>query len=392
MTPSLPGRPLAASILLTICSLAVAAPGSPPGAAAFDQAFRFASAITVDPNDMMLAQESVVLDLGAAGGLDRALELAAKVEGWRRGVVYAELATMLAGAGRPDDARAAVAKAETVRAETSGWQNPRIAQHIANAWAALGEVDRAASISGAAAPEDRQYLGRPAATHAVALGRAGRFDEAMRRLAELDAQTDPDVTWWRTWGYTELVRLPALAAPQRAAARTAAQRSAGAIAGWRQGEALEQLADAALDRGDKASARALLAEAEAIVRAQSDQALPVKAPLLAAIARDWAAAGEPARAKAALDEARKAAAAAQPIDQPAAQADLANAAAVLGDRAAAGRGFSEALARAATLENARPRALAVVEVCRAIGRAGLPLDEATRAQLDRIYAGLKDPW
>ena len=254
-----------AVLLLAIPSLTAAAalaaapaPESTPGAPAFEQAFRFASAITVDPKDMALAQEGTVLDLGTAGALDRALTLTGRIDGWRRGVAYAELASMLAAAGRPDEARAAIASAEAVRTETTGWPNPRISQHVATAWASLGDVERAGGISSSAAPEDRQYLGRPTATLAAALGRSGRFDEAMATLAALDGQADPDVAWWRTWGYTELARLPSIDGNKRQAALAAARRSSESIPGWREAAALEQVADAANDRGERGMARSAL--------------------------------------------------------------------------------------------------------------------------------------
>jgi hypothetical protein len=54
--------------------------------------------------------------------------------------------------------------------------------------------------------------------------------------------------------------------------------------------------------------------------------------------------------------------------------------------------FDTALSEAESLVNARPRALAVVAVCRSMGRSGFELDEATRSRLDALFAGLKDPW
>jgi hypothetical protein len=36
--------------------------------------------------------------------------------------------------------------------------------------------------------------------------------------------------------------------------------------------------------------------------------------------------------------------------------------------------------------------LAVVEICRSIGKSGVGLDEPMRARLNALYAGLKDPW
>ncbi len=73
-------------------------------------------------------------------------------------------------------------------------------------------------------------------------------------------------------------------------------------------------------------------------------------------------------------------------------ADLASGYWVAGDEANAKRLYGRALTRAEALENARPRALAVVEICRSMGREQVPASPETRARLDALYAGLRDPW
>ena len=79
-------------------------------------------------------------------------------------------------------------------------------------------------------------------------------------------------------------------------------------------------------------------------------------------------------------------------ERPAIWANLASSYIAVGDGTLGWRTFDRALAAAAALENARPRALAVVSVCRAIGRAGLTPPAAMNARLDGLYKGLKDPW
>src|SRR4030095_4973989 len=74
-----------------------------PGSEAFDWAFRFASAIHSDPKDMARAQQNVVDDLADAGRLDEAIVRAEKIEGWRRGAAFADLAARLAEKGRTAD-------------------------------------------------------------------------------------------------------------------------------------------------------------------------------------------------------------------------------------------------------------------------------------------------
>jgi hypothetical protein len=42
--------------------------------------------------------------------------------------------------------------------------------------------------------------------------------------------------------------------------------------------------------------------------------------------------------------------------------------------------------------NPRPRALAAIEICRALVRFEMPLTDDARARLEDVYAGLSDPW
>jgi hypothetical protein len=80
------------------------------------------------------------------------------------------------------------------------------------------------------------------------------------------------------------------------------------------------------------------------------------------------------------------------IDRPALYAVVAASWQSVGDPGESRRLFDRAFEAAASLQNARPRALAVVEICRALGRARIPLDEATRWRLDALLAGLRAPW
>ncbi len=390
----------AGSFLLALSLFAPGRAGSPtpnaapnPAAAAgFDCAFRFASRLDIDPKDKSAAQEAVVLEYGYYVSPDEALKRADLVDGWRRGVVYAETAILLARAGRVDEARVVLAKAEAYRQTVTGWQNPRIASHIGAGYAVLGDLAAADRMSALLAPTDRQYLGRPVSIAASALASAGDFDGAMARLDALAPEKDEDIAWWRARGYVDVAQAPKLSAEQRLKALRAAQAAAAAIPGWRRMEALLAVAKEYAAIGRPIDARPVLESAERLAGAQSAQALPVKGPLLAEIARGWARAGDPARAGKLLAEGEKAAEVAMNIEQPAIDADLAAGYWVAGDPADAARLYDRALTRAEALENARPRALAVVEICRSIGREAVPMTPATRARLDALYAGLKDPW
>ena len=60
--------------------------------ASLDLAFRFASAIQSDPKDQAKAQEAVIRDLLLLGEEEEARTRTEQVQGWRKGVLYAEIA------------------------------------------------------------------------------------------------------------------------------------------------------------------------------------------------------------------------------------------------------------------------------------------------------------
>ncbi len=373
-------------------SLAGAGTSSSASRDAFDYAFKFASAIVSDPKDMGKAQEAVVWDLTSSGAWRDAEASAAKVEGWRRGTAYADLATALAKAGRVDEAKRVIAKAEAFRPTIDGWQNLRIASHIAAAYAALGEKDKAKTLAVAVATEDlQQYGGMSTATVAAGMAAQGEFDGASAELDRLKEGKDLDDAWWRTVGYVDMSRQKSLARDQRVTAINAARQAAEGIPGWRKAEALESIADEFRKLGMPKEAKEAVGSAQAILVALPDT-LPIKAPLLSNCARSWAELGEIATARALLIQVESLAAKVQPIERPVVYANAASSFAAMKETAQARRLYGLALQDAATLVNARPRALAVVEICRSIGKSGVALDEPMRTRLNALYAGLKDPW
>jgi len=365
---------------------------SSPAHDALDYAFKFASAIGSDPKDMGKAQEAVVWDLTSAGAWRDAEAAAEKVEGWRRGTALADLATALAKAGRADEAKRILATAEAFRPTIEGWQNLRIASHIAAAYAALGENDKAKTLAVAVATEDaQQYGGMSTATIAAGLAAKGQFDGATVELDRLKDAKDLDDAWWRTAGYVDMSRQKSLSHDQRVKAVASAREAADGIPGWKKAEALESIADEYRKLGLPQEAKAAVQVAQGILELLPDT-MPIKAPLLSNCARAWAGLGDKDKARSLLIQVESLAPKVQEIERPVVYANAASSFAAMKDTISAKRLYVQALEQATTLVNARPRALAVVEICRSIGKSGVGLDESTRARLDALYAGLKDPW
>lgn len=358
---------------------------------ALDYAFRFASAISADSKDRARAQEDVVRATAEAGLFAAARERALRIDDWRRGTALADLAAALARQGHESEARDLIPLAEEVRRTTPGWQGPRIAARMAVALALLGEEQRAAAIAGGLEVGDRQYGGVAAVTAAIARARRGDLEAGMRRLADLDSDPDLDVAWSRTEGYLEIDRLAAEDRAVGGRALRAARLSAAGLPGWRKAEGLERVAAAMARRDAAEEAREVVREAVGIAAALPPT-MPVKAAILANLAGVYGALGESAGARRLLGGAEREVDAAPVIDRPGLYARLAAARARVGDGPEARRLFDRALQEAASLVNARPRALAAVEICRSLALDVGPLSDPFRGRLDLLFAGLKDPW
>jgi hypothetical protein len=366
------------------------ASGSP--ADAYDWAFRFASAIASDAKDRAKAQETVVLELIERKELDHALALVDRVEGWRGGTARADLAMALAQAGRREQALPLVERAESLGHTIHGWEGVRIESHVAAARAALGQLERAQETSSKlAAADERQYAGRAAATLALGQAARGQFTQAMQALQQVEDNDDYEVAWWRTSGYLGLARRTDLSREQRLEALAAARDSAVRIAGWKQQQALEEIADEYHALGREKDARQALEAAQATMASLSQDS-PDRAPLLANLARAWGRLGQPERARELLVQAASLIPSSLVIDQPGLHANLALGYLTIGDAGETRRHFDGAFAAAEALANSRPRALAAVEICIALGRGGQPLAEPDRARLDSLLRSLGEPW
>ncbi len=360
------------------------------GLDAFDFAFRFASAIKSDRKDQGRAQEAVLLDLGRAGELDAAIERADRVTGWRRGSVYADLASMLAEVGRFDEAERMLVKARSLGEQIEGWQERRVQVHIAAAMARLGDIGGSEALADEVATGDpRQYAGRAAATVAGAHAVSGDFDTAMARLDAI-VGADLDVVWWRTAGYLQLADAPGATAEQRNRALDRAIRSAGDLDGWKQAEALIAIANETV-ADDVERTRKAMARADEIISALPES-MPVRVALMSELAVIADQVGRADRARELLATAERQVPTTMTIDRPGLYAQVASAYRKIGDTAGADRVYDAAFTAAESLVNARPRALAVVEICRSMGRDRTAVDPEIRGRLDRLFYGLGDPW
>lgn len=357
-----------------------------------DWAHRFAHAIQSDAKDRERSEEAVVLDIAMHGALDEAAGRADSIEGWRRGVAYAEIAKMMAKAGRLADAKALLAKAESVATPAQSWEAPRIESHVAQAQALVGGIEAIPNPGKLEQEDELQYRGLDAVLRASAHTARGELDAAMTQLEAASHDPALEIAWPMTQAYLDVARHPKARPRDRLAAideaRAAANRSKEIISRL---DALELVADAYRDAGLRERAFQVLDESHGLVAKLPDSTI-LKGSFLAGEARTRARLGDRAGAVQLLADATRVALQAYPIDRPAVVANVAAGYYVAGETGKAEAMLDTALSSAEGLANARPRALAFIEIGRVLGRFDVPMSAPVRARFDAALRGLKAPW
>ncbi len=352
-------------------------------------AFDFATAIHADKNDQIMMQEKVVQDLVELRLLDLAIEKADKIDGWRQGTAYADIAVELARQGKKDQARELITKAEAVMNRTLGWQKPRIGAHIGRAEAAIGNIEKSQRIGFSLPPEEGP---KSLAAAAAALANRGEFDGAMKTLERVEESKFFENQMAVVNGYIEIARHPSLAdkPEQRKQALLAAVRTSSQVPALRQVEVANLVVNDLIEINEPDEARRVL---DKVAAALTPDVNPYyRAPALAQMTRSWMKLGERDRALKALATAEENWHLVITIDVPETYAAIAAAYLVAEEPAKAKEYLNKAMTSAESLVNARPRAMAVVNTCRWMGRYGMELDKATRERLQKLRDGLTDPW
>jgi len=377
--PSLPHFLLA--FLLSVASLSAATP--PPAPAALDWAFRFATALETDRTDQARAQAEVVADYLAVGEFTTATKAADQILTWRRVAAWADTATALARRGDTNAAAALQQTEQLLPGVRGDWQRPRVIAHHGVALAAAGQLDRARALLPELPAEEAIKVRLALVRRLVA---DGRHAEAQ---SELDPLKDTknfvvDGAWVEGWllaagtGITN--SLPLL--------HTARDLLVKLPIG-RQAELADEFAVALHRAGDTAGASNLLvATAQLLEPAEAE----FRAPGLVRFARAWSQIGQPALATEWRQQAAALARTGDPMSQPATCAFVAGLLIEAGQTEAAWQLYNHGLSVAAGFVNARPRALALVALCRSIGRHQQPLPAEWSTRLAKLYAGLGDPW
>jgi hypothetical protein len=389
--------------------------GSPAGAAAaaplsdralpasraelLDLAFEAATALPVNPHvkSRSRAQDAVV---AACLELDqplRARRFIERIDNWRRGAGWADLAFYCAQKGRTGDVARYLELARRVSEEAAldpdaqAWRRDRILAKVARTHAWLGDADRARELEQGLEESERgavqaaralrlepaDYQGQlDALGQAVSTGNFERIRNQLESCARLYDRAYADAGW--------RVRLE-----QRL--RTACAQLPLTI----RVDVLAKLAGSAADHEDRANARALVGEARALLEAGPGTPED-RIAVACRLARLRHRAGEPDAARREVDAARALYDAGRDridgMHRAGALRALAEAGHALGDAEAARAAWARAVEEGAANPNARPRAEELSATCCSMALAGFEPDASLRSRLFEIQRGLSSPW
>jgi tetratricopeptide (TPR) repeat protein len=389
--------------------IAIAEPPPPTGAdaeALLRLAFDTASAIPVMPHekDRARAQEEVVAAAIDNGRLDLAEAWVERIDTWRRGSAYADLAFALAAGGDRPEVRRYLVLAAAIADREADWRRDRIRMKIARVHARLGETAEAARI-GATLPESE--VGKLAEVRIESMPLAAGDEQALvaaeRKAFEQEIEALDRILASQMFDPTRhaLDAFVALHARQYADESRRDLLEARIRGGWNlvpvdiRIDLLLRLARNAQSSGDLGTSRRLVADATAMAEAGSwiaEHEVPLLGRLADASQR--AGNGEEARRLAAkaievFDAKRETI---FDIYRAGALRPVAEAYAVMGDRESAAAIYRRAIEEGFGNPNARPRALDLSATCLSMASSGTLPDEGTATRLREIRGLLGDPW
>ncbi|MBL9120433.1 MAG: hypothetical protein JNL80_11025 [Phycisphaerae bacterium] len=359
-----------------------------------ERAFAVASAIPVAPHikDRSRCQEAVVVTCLELDRPDLAARYVDRIENWRRGSAYADLASHCAGRGMVADAERYLALAATVADSAEDWRKDRVKEKIARSSALLA-VAKAKAADDSAREADSKTPAIASSAKAV-LDRA----EIERRLSEVGPIAEK--------GNFDQIRVALYACAalydevyadeaNRKLVDQTIESSWGKVPVTVRIDVLSMLAGSALRHQDQMTARSILTRAEALMNG-ADWLPEDRIPVVARLALMRHRAGETDLAKSAAEGALALFRAERErminIDRADALRPLAEAVFEISGATAAMEIYRLAVEEGVANPNSRPRAEDLALTCASMARVGLEPDEQLSIRITAIAGGLSDPW
>ncbi len=363
-----------------------------------DLAFAAATALPVDPHikTRSRAQEAVVAACLELEQPQRALRYNDRIDNWRRGAAYADLAFYWAQCGDTVAAQRYLDLAMQIEnqsrddANAQEWRVDRIRAKVAKTYLLLGETQRAAELSTNLSVSE---VGEVEATTA-ALTAPGAFEERIKALDATLALGEFDRTRGALAGCSRLFDRFYADPARRARVEQLIDTASAKLPTLAHVELRAELAELALAHGDQAKALEMTAVA---ARAMERARLPDQhVSLIARLAALRFRAGDQEAARrdvaAALDTFKAERQKIVDIYRAGALRAIAEAYDSIGDAVSALAVYKMAIAAGVENPNSRPRAEDLSATCTSMAVHAVEPDADLRARIAGIRAGLGHPW
>ncbi len=358
-----------------------------------DLTFETATAIPVKPHikDRSRAQELVV---AASLELDqplRALSQLEKIDNWRRGACYGDLAFYCARHGYAGEAQQYLDLAGEISESAEGWQRDQIRIKIANTHTWLEQTQQAGQFETGVVDAE---LGKAAGVKAMIAGEDS-FAEQMNALDVLIAPGNFDVVENALQACANLFNRFYDDAGRRLLAEEKIKDSWGKLPIFLRIELLAELAGFALDHTDPAKALDLINEAQIFV--DGAQWTPEhRISLISKLAKLRFQAGDGQKARTVVDALLALFDSQRDkivnIYRAGALRPLAEAYQVMGDTATALAVYKRTVEEGVENPNSRPRAEDLSATCLSMALHGAEPDAGLWARIHQINDRLGDPW
>lgn len=358
-----------------------------------DLAFETASAIPIKPHikDRARAQAGVV---AASLELDqpwRALGLIEKIDNWRRGAGYADLAFYCAKHGYTDEAQQYLDLVVQISESAEDWRRDHIRVKIANAYALLGEARQADQYVKVLTDAES---GKVAGAKVMIAGK-DHFDEQMNTLNALITSGNFDVLENALKAYTNLFNRFYDDAERRSLVEEKMKTSWGKLPIFMRIELLTELAGFALDHADQIKTLELVNEAQLSMDGaqwRPEHRIPTTSKMLKLRFRagDRQKAGTDADALLALFDSEKDKIV--NIDRAGALRPLAEVYQSMGNMTTALAVYKRAIEEGVKNPNSRPRAEDLTSTCCSMALYEVEPDAELRNRIHQIKEELEDPW
>ncbi len=357
-------------------------------------AFEAGSAMPLDPHlkNRSRVQESVVAACLELDQRQRALEYIERIENWRRGTGYADLAFHCAQKGATQaDVEPLLEKALTIAENAEDWRRDRMSASVAKTRAYLGQADEAAELAKGLEPAES---GNVAYAEAMVCP-ADSFDEQMEALAKVAATGQFDAVKSVLETYTELFNRFYAESERRASILERIKESWNGMPVFVRIDLLTRLADFALAHGDQAQALELADEARVFVDSAPWEPR-FEIPLKASLAKLRFRAGDEDGGRKEVQETLNVFDAKKEMIVNIERADMlrpiAEAYFEMGETTVSLDLYRRAIEAGMENPNSRPRAEDLAATCCSMAVHGVEPDTGLLQRIGEIKDGLGDPW